>query len=121
MNFIDSFLKSTSWAYFGCLILTLLGRPPLASIRADFQGVIYTLFFITLMLSSINIFPQYVYSFLGAVYGIVAVVSFLGWPQVWMAYWTSAPEGGSAAGQIGMAAWDLALAICCFMKSQEEM
>ena len=120
MNAIDAFLKATAWAYFGCALLTILGRPPLAFIRADLQGVIYALFFITLMLSSIDILPQYVYSFLGAVYGIVAVVSFLGWPQVWMAYWTGAPEKGSAAGQIGMAFWDLAIAVCCFMKSQEE-
>lgn len=120
MAFIDAFLKSTAFSYLGCLILTVLGRPPLAFIRADLQGVIYILFFITLMLSSIGVFPQYVYAFLGAVYGIVAVVSFLGWPQVWMAYWTSAPEGGSAAGQIGMAFWDLVLAICFFMKCNEE-
>lgn len=120
MNAIDAFMKATAWAYFGCVFLTILGRPPLAFIRADLQGVIYALFFITFRFASLDAFPQYIYAVLGVVYGFAAIGSFIGFPQVWMAYWTGAPEGGSAAGQIGMAAWDLALAICCFMKSQEE-
>ena len=116
MEFIDAFLLATAFAYFGCLIFTWLGKPPMANINELLQSVFYTLACMIFMLSSIDFFPQYVYAVLGVVYGIASVGSFIGYPQVWMAYWTSDPEKGSAAGQTGMAFYDLALAICFFMK-----
>lgn len=116
LEFIDAFLLATAWAYFGCLIFTILGKPPMANIKKEYQGVFYTFAWITLMVASLDVFPRFVYAFLGVVYGIVTIGSFIGWPQVWMAYWTSDPEKGSAAGQIGMAFWDLAIAVFCFMK-----
>ena len=116
MEFVDSFLLATAWAYFGCLIFTGLGKPPMANVGAELQGLFYTFACMIFLLSSIDFFPQYVYAVLGAVYGFGSIGSFIGWPQVWMAYWTSDPEGGSAAGQIGMAFWDIMIAVFCFMK-----
>lgn len=120
MAFIDAFLLATAGSYFWCLILTFLGKPPMANISLEFQGVFYLLAWIVFMFSSVDAFPQYVYAVLGFVYCFACIGSFIGFPQVWMAYWTSAPEGGSAAGQIGMSFWDLAIAIFCFMKYNEE-
>jgi len=62
---------------------------------------------------SINPLVNWLNSLLGVAYSFACVASFTG-VQKWKAYWTSAPNMGSAAGQIGMAAWDLALAICFF-------
>ena len=116
MEFIDAFLMATAWAYFGCLILTSLGKPPMANIKAEFQGLFYIFAWIIFMLSSVDAFPKYVYALLGVVYCFGSIGSFIGWPQVWMAYWTSDPKGGSAAAQIGMSFWDLMIAVFCFMK-----
>ncbi len=116
MNVIDAFLMATAWAYLGCLSFTILGRPPMANIKKEFQGLFYTFAWIILLFSSIDIFPQYIYAVLGVVYSFASVGSFIGWPQAWMSYWTNDPERGSAPGQIGMACWDLALAVCFFMK-----
>lgn len=116
MNFIDAFLMATAWAYFGCLIFTILGKPPMANIKKALQGLFYVFACIIFITASVDIFPPYIYAVLGVLYGIAAIGSFIGWPQIWMAYWTSCPEGGSAAGQIGMAFWDLMIAVFCFMK-----
>lgn len=116
MELIDAFLLATSWAYFGCLIFTILEKPPMANIKDAHQGIFYAFACIIFMLSSVDVFPQYIYAVLGPVYGFASIGSFLGWPQVWMAYWTSDPEEGSAAEQIGMAFWDLTIALFFFMK-----
>ena len=115
MNVVDAFLMATAWAYLGCLMLTIFGKPPMANFKKEYQGVFYIFAWIILIIASFDVFPEFVYTFLGYVYSFASVGSFIGWP-VWMAYWTNDPEGGSAAGQIGMAFWDLAIAVFCFMK-----
>lgn len=116
MEFIDAFLMATGWAYLGCLIFTIFGKPPMANFKKRLQGLFYIFGCTIFIAASRDIFPQYVYFLLGVVYSFATIGSFIGWPQVWMAYWTIDPEKGSAAGQIGMAFWDLAIAVFCFMK-----
>ena len=116
MEFIDAFLMATAWAYFGCVILTILGKPPMANIRKELQGIFYFFACLIFQAASVDIFPQYIYSILGIVYSIASLGSFIGYPQVWAAYWKENPEQGSDAAQIGMATWDLAIGVFCFMK-----
>lgn len=116
MEFVNAFLMATAWAYLGCLIFTILGKPPMANIKEELQSLFYALAWIIFILSSIDVFPQYVYVFLGVGYGFASIGSFIGYPQIWMVYWREYPEQGSDAGQIGMAFWDLMIAVFFFMK-----
>jgi len=116
MKFIDSFLLATAMAYLGCLVFTLRGKPPMVSIKPWLQGLFYVFAFMIFTAAGLDVFPQYVYAVLGVVYGIASVGSFIGYPQIWAAYWKEHPYQGSDAGQIGMAFWDLAIAVFCFMK-----
>ena len=113
MQLINAFLLSTAFAYFACFVYTIMDKPPLIGvsniIQTSFYGVACVVFIIVSMFPSIRMpnFP------LGVAYSFACVASFTG-VQKWKAYWTSAPNMGSAAGQIGMAFWDLAIAICFF-------
>jgi len=116
MNVVDAFLMATGWAYLGCLILTIFEKPPMANFKKRHQGLFYIFACTIFIAASRDIFPQYVYFLLGIVWSFATVGSFIGWPQAWMAYRPSPPEQGSAPGQIGMAFWEPAIAVFCFMK-----
>jgi len=116
MEFVDAFLLATAFAYFACLFCTLMGKSPLIGVDDKVQGILYGLASVIFVVVSIGPSISTLNFILGVFYGFSAVGSFIGWPQQWSAFWEDDPEEGSAAGQIGMAFWDLVIAICCFMK-----
>ena len=111
MNPINAFLAATAFAYLACLVYTVMGKPPLANYGVSLQGVFYAVAFTVFLNAALYPFPSEVYWFLGALYGFAAMGSFIGWPQVWMAWWTANPKGSSAASAVGMAFWDLVIAV----------
>ena len=117
MDILRAFLVATAFAYLACLVYTLMGKPALANFPKNVQGLFYALAFVVFLVTALYSIPREIYWILGAVYGFAALGSFIGYPQVWMAYWTTNPKGGSAAGQIGMSLWDLAIAVVFLMMS----
>ena len=120
--FIDAFLMATAFAYLACLVYTWMGKPPLIGVSDRVQMVFYLLAFIVFIFVSTSPSIPWLNNCLGILYSFGAVGSFIGFPQRWAAYWKDnpeegSPEEGSAAGQMGMAAWDLMIATFCFMKS----
>ena len=115
MNYIDAFLTATAYAYLACAVYTLLGKPALRDMSENSQLVFYlAAFCVFLSVPSMSL-PSIVYHVLGVFYGFAALGSFIGYPQRWVAYWLPDPMVGSAAGQIGMAMWDLAISVACLM------
>ena len=115
MNCINAFLAATAYAYLACAVYTILGRPAMRDMSKISQLVFYLAACgVFLVVSSIPC-PSLVYYALGVLYGFAALGSFIGYPQRWMAYWLPDPETGSAAGQIFMSIWDLAIAVSCFI------
>ena len=115
MNCINAFLTATAYAYLACAVYTLLNRPPLRDMSKISQLVFYLAACGAFLAVSAAPCPPVVYYALGVLYSFAALGSFIGYPQRWMAYWLPDPMVGSAAGQIGMAFWDLAIAVACFM------
>ena len=114
MNCINAFLAATAYAYLACAVYTILDRPALRGISKVNQLIFYLVAFCVFMLVSAVPCPPVAYYALGVLYSFASLGSFIGYPQRWMAYWIPDPMKGSAAGQIGMAAWDLAIAVTCF-------
>lgn len=114
MQLINAFLLATAVAYLACFVYTAMGKPPLIGVSDGVQAAFYVLAFVVFIFVFFDPSIIALNLFLGVFYSFGAVGSFIGFPQRWKAYWTSAPNMGSAAGQIGMSAWDLALAICFF-------
>ena len=110
MNLVCAFIAATAWAYLACAFYTALGKPPLVGVDVRLQTAFYICAFGVFLYVSYNPGVWILNLLLGAVYGFGALGSFIGYPQRWAAYWKEDPEEGSAAGQIGMAFWDLALA-----------
>ena len=114
MNLIDSFLLATAVTYLAATIFSMFGKPPLDGIPATTQSFVYIGLFSLICLSfwvpSLNNILAFIYSF-------STVSSFMGWPQKWMSYWKSDPHEGGGIQQVGMAAWDLLLAIAFFMRT----
>ena len=114
MDFIESFLLATSLAYLAASIFSLKGRPALVGLNKSAQAV----FFLLLggILFYVALFPvnTILKIGLGIFYSFSTVSSFIGYPQIWRAYWKSAPDTSSGSQAVGMAAWDLALAVAFF-------
>ena len=114
MELVASFLLATSFAYLVAALFALNGRPALVSPSDNIQVVFYLvlgviIFYVALF--PVNIILKVV---LGVFYSFSAVSSFMGYPQIWRAYWKSAPDTSSGAQAVGMALWDLALAVAFF-------
>ena len=111
MILIRAFIFATAWAYLACAFYTMLGRSPLVDVAIRIQMVFY--------LCAFGVFIYVVYNsgiwilnlLLGVLYGFAAMGSFIGFPQRWATYWKTDSDAGSGAAQIGMALWDLALAV----------
>ena len=114
MNLIDAFLTATAFSYLAAALYAFLESPSLADMNPARQGLVFVGLF-CLIISSFNISLLNIP--LGVIYCLATVSSFIGWPQKWMSHWKDDPEEGSGAQQVGMAAWDLLLAIAFFMKS----
>jgi len=110
MKLVCAFIAATALTYLACAIYTALGRPPLVGIDDRTQGVFY------LCASAVFLYVYYnpgvwiLNLILGFFYGFATVASFTGL-QRWMAYWKPNPAEGSGTAQIGMALWDLTLAV----------
>ena len=114
MILTDAFILDSAVSYLACTVFSFLGRPAMDDMTAARQGLAYACLFCLLVLSlriSILNLP------LGFIYCFAAVGSFMGWPQIWMSYWKVDPNAGSGVQQVGMAAWDLLLAVAFFMKA----
>ena len=111
MNLVCAFIFATAWAYLACAVYTALGKPPMVDVDTRIQGVFYLFAFAVILYVYYNPGVWILNILLGIFYGFSAAGSFIGYPQRWAAYWKDDPEEGSAAGQIGMAYWDLALAV----------
>lgn len=111
MILIRAFIFSTAWAYLACAFYALLRRPPLVDIDTRLQIAFYLCAFGVFLYVSYNQDVWVLNLLLGVLYGFFAVGSFIGYPQRWATYWKTDPAEGSDAGQIGMAFWDLALAV----------
>lgn len=111
LKLICAFIEATAWAYLACAVYMVLGKPALVGIDTRLQGAFYLFLFAVLLYVSHNPGIWILNKGLGIFYAFGAVGSFIGYPQVWMAYWKKDPEKGSDAAQIGMANWDLPLAV----------
>ena len=114
MNLIDAFLTATAFVYLVAALYSYFGKPALANMQASRQGLVYVGLFCLIVLSLRLPIVNYP---LGILYCFSTGSSFIGWPQKWMSYWKIVPEEGSGAQQVGMAAWDLLLAVAFFMKA----
>ena len=90
-------------------LYSLLGHPAQQDIPPRIQAAIYLALGSLLTMVVLKTLPPLLTGALGVLYGFLSVASFIGWPQKWYAYWKPNPEDGSAAGQIAMGFWDLAL------------
>ncbi|MEE9316515.1 MAG: hypothetical protein V3U97_05340 [bacterium] len=111
---MGSFLLATSFAYLAASIFSLKGKPALVGLNKNAQAVFYLviggiLFYLALF--PVNMFLKIG---LGIFYSFSTVSSFTGYPQIWRAYWKSAPDTSSGSQAVGMAFWDLALAVAFF-------
>jgi len=111
MNLVCAFIAATALAYLACAVYTALGKPPMVEVDVRVQMVFYLFAFAVFLYVSYNPRVRILNCILGVFYGFGAVGSFIGYPQRWSAYWKDDPEGGNAAGQTFMSAWDLALAV----------
>ena len=114
MNLVTAFLLATSFAYLGCAVFSILKKPALVGVQRLLQTLFYLFAFIVFQFVSYNSNIITLNYLLGILYAFASIGSFIGYPQIWKAYWKSAPDIGSDAGQIGMALWDLALSITLF-------
>ena len=109
MTPLEAFLLATAAAYMAAALFSLLGKPPQQDIPYYFQAVIYFILGSALIMTALDSLPYLAVGALGGLYGFLSVASFLGL-QKWYAYWKPDPGFGSAAGQIAMGVWDMALA-----------
>lgn len=114
MNLINAFLVATAFSYAVALVMTWTGYPPLAGLSKVEQSMLFLVSFAAILI--VAFYPSIVWLnfLLGLFYSFATVGSFIGHPQVWNAYWTSNPGGGSAVAQVGMSFWNLALATIFF-------
>lgn len=108
MEFVDAFLLVSSLAYLWLVLLpySATGRSKVLEIIgfAMAGGVIF--------LNTFYFDSSVVWVFIGAFYVLASLLSYLGYIE-WRVRWG---EGFSELAQMCMWAWDLAIAICCFMK-----
>jgi len=114
MDEVTSFLLATSFAYLAASIFSLKGKPALVGFNKNAQAVFYLV--LGGIVFYVALFPVHELwkIALGMFYSFSTVSSFIGYPQIWRAYWKSAPDTSSGSQAVGMALWDLALAVAFF-------
>ncbi len=117
MKFIPAFLLASSVAYY-CFIL--LPKPVMKNIDRRIERLIMfvlgttILCFVALSKFAINTWwTTCLWAGLGIFYVFAAVLSYLGYSK-WNVLWQE--EKSNDIAQIAMWLWDLAIAICAFMK-----
>lgn len=103
MNFVDSFILATAFSYLAAFSLPIQFEKKMSPIT---QRIIYLILW-TILILAVTFFDTYprLWVLLGIPYSFIAVYCF-GGGQDW----------GSTGHNLLMTAWDLAMAICCFMK-----
>lgn len=110
MNLIDAFLLVSGIAYLAAAVFPkpLLKHPKMhPAYEVAIFGTLGITIIVNLMTSSYN-----VWVLLGIIETIACGMTFLGHQQ-WNVLWKT--EASDAA-QLAMWVWDLAIAVCCFMK-----
>jgi len=114
MDVVAAFLLATSFAYLAASVYALKGRPALIGPPKNFQVVVFLLLGGVVFYVALFPFNVILKIILGIFYSFAAVSSFIGYPQRWRAYWKSASGSSSGSQAVGMAFWDLALAVSFF-------
>jgi hypothetical protein len=115
MDVLNAFLVATAGCYLVAIVFVLFDKPPLVRVGKKPQILMYFLSFGLILLVAMGHTMSLLNFLLGLYYCFATVGSYIGWPQVWGAYWTDNPRGGSATGQIIMAMWNLVLSVIFFM------
>lgn len=110
MNLDSAFTLATAFSYLAAAVYAALGKPAMVDFPTRLQGAFYFGLFVVLLYVSYNPGIWILNLILGVFYSFATVASFTGL-QKWMAYWKDDPKKGSGALQVGMAYWDLALAV----------
>jgi len=111
LNLVLAFIFATAWAYLACAVYTAIGRSPLVDIDTWLQAFFYLCCFGIFIYVAYNPGIWLLNLLLGILYCFLAMGSFIGYPQRWSSYWKPNSAESSSAAQIGMALWDLALAV----------
>ncbi len=114
MDLVGSFLLATSFAYLAASIFSLKGKPALVGLNKNAQAVIFLLLGGIVFYMALFPVNTVLKIGLGIFYSFSTVSSFIGYPQIWRAYWKSAPDTSSGSQAVGMAFWDLVLAVVFF-------
>ena len=114
MNLINAFLVATAVCYLVAIIMTVFDKPPLVRVNKATQSFMYLASFAFILLVAFGYSVSLLNFLLGVYYCFATVGSFIGWPQVWGAYWTDNPRGGSASTQVAMSLWNLILSVIFF-------
>ena len=111
MNLVDAFLLVSGVAY---LVAVLLPKPivKVPNLSGLLENCIFLFFGLSILLNLAVYDQEYVWVALGIMETVNCGLTFLGHQQ-WNVLWKT--EASDAA-QIAMWAWDLAIAVCCFMK-----
>lgn len=114
MDLVGSFLLATSFAYLAASIFSLKGKPALVGLNKNAQAVLFLI--LGGIVFYVALFPvnTILKIGLGIFYSFSTVSSFIGYPQIWRAYWKSAPDTSSGSQAVDMAFWNLVLAIAFF-------
>ena len=108
MEFIDAFLLASSLAYFWAALL-----PNSATGRSKAVEIVgFTIAGSAILLNTLYFDNSAVWILLGAIYVLACLLSYLGYMKWWVLWSADVCE----AAQMCMWAWDLAIAVCCFMR-----
>ncbi len=115
MEFVDAFLLASGTAY---LVAAL--TPDKVMKAPDIPKVLESIIFILIggaIIWNVNKNQSLLWCILGVLESIACVLTFLGY-QRWNVLWKTHLYTGesSDAAQIAMWAWDLMIAVCCFMQ-----
>ena len=106
MNDVErNFVLITLYAYLGCLVMTILGMPPIGNIAEILQLIFYIVIVCVYTGAVINELPTWAYGLLGCFYGMAAMFAYTGYIE-WVNY-----AGAQDLHGIAMAVWDLILAM----------
>jgi len=108
MDFIDAFLLVSSLAYFWATLL-----PNSATGRSKAVEIVgFTIIGSAILLNTFYFANSTAWILLGATYVLASLLSYLGYIE-WNVLWR---QDVSEAAQMCMWAWDLIIAVCCFMR-----
>ena len=109
MDWVNSFLFVTAISYYMCLFLP---KPVMRGVSRIFERIDL---FVSGSLLSVNLFlnVSWLWLIMGIIWTAFVGLSYLGYLE-WNVLWVK--ERVSDEAQIFMAAWNLAIAVCCIVK-----